>query len=258
MGEAVLSKTKTSGSLLAEVKRRLLRKGWSEDPVAYGIHTLTNGSIAGATQTIAIWSMSDPGKTPATRDVVQVEISVRLNDLEDFIADRLGPGYANEMGKTVSVFLHRLIPDGKTYGQGFPLDGAVSPSNASCDRLVDFIEHYGLPFASKAMSGALFAHMPDGFEMLVDPLKWEVRRILVELANDSSLSPESALEGADDRLTKELKKKFTRMASVNRNVDVEREIDTRTLAYRQFVQLLLDDPQFLASARSRILERRSP
>jgi hypothetical protein len=106
-------------------------------------------------------------------------------------------------------------------------------------------------------TGEIFSEVPEDIEKLVDPLKWEIRRVLVELANDPSLAPEASLQAASIRLGRELERKFTRIASVNRNIDVQAEISRRIEAFHQFAQSTSSDQQFVAEARSRIRNRLS-
>jgi hypothetical protein len=106
-----------SSTLFGEVSRQLSDIGWRLDSDAQGIHRHVNDSVPGALQTVAIWSMKDGEAGRRTTDTIQVEVLVRLHRLEEFVTSRLGPLCTNEMGKTVSMFLHRLIPDGRRFAQ---------------------------------------------------------------------------------------------------------------------------------------------
>lgn len=219
------------------------------DSDAQGIRKHVNDSVPGARQTVAIWSMQESDATTKTSDKIQVEILVRLHELEEFIAERLGGLYANEMGMTISMFLHRLIPEGRQFAQGFVLEGQPSNGNASCARIVELLSLHGFPFASNvAMGDRLLSNQPLD-PKLVDPMKWEVRRVLFAVANRPDADPSMLLRDATVRLESGLKEKFKSIARFSRSLDVESEVKARLHAFSQFAERVEGDAEFLEDAR---------
>ena len=244
-----------SSTLLGEVSRQLAARGWCLDSDAQGIHRHVNDSVPGALQTVAIWSLKDGEAQRQTTDTIQVEVLVRLHGLEEFITSYLGPLYVNEMGKTVSVFLHRLIPEGRRFAQGFPLEGHPSSGNASCAQVIDSLSTYGFPFALEVATGARLLSEEPFDPKLVDPMKWEVRRVLFTVANQPGADPAALLRAAIVRIESGLKAKFDSLARFSRSVDPDSEIKIRLDAFARFAERLEREEGFLVEVRRRIAQR---
>lgn len=244
-----------SSTLLGEVSRQLAARGWRLDSDAQGIHRHVNEIVPGAPQTVAIWSLKDGEAARQATDTIQVEVLVRLQALEEFITSRLGPLYANEMGKTVSMFLHRLIPEGRRFAQGFLLEGQPSSGNVSCAQMIELLSAYGFPFALEVATGTRLLSDEPLDPKLVDPMKWEVRRVLFALAHQPHAEPAALLRATAVRVESALKAKFDSLARFSRGVDPESEIKMRLDAFARFAERVEREEGFVAEARRRIVQR---
>jgi len=167
-----------SPTIFAEISQQLIALGWNADSQSHGIHTYVNESVPGARQEIAIWSMLDADDACPSTDTIQIEVSVRLNKLEKFIENNLGQPYVNEMGKTRSVFLHRLVTNGTRFNQGFKVEKQYPHGNTSIAFVIELLVKYGFPFTRDVATGAIFLNEKIVDSRLLDPMKWEVRKTL--------------------------------------------------------------------------------
>ena len=239
-------------TLLDEVSRLLAAWEWRLESDAQGIRRHVNDGVASALQTVAVWSMKGSVEGRQTTDTIQVEVLVRIHGLEEFITSHLGSLYANEMGKTVSVFLHRLIPEGRRFAQGFLLEGHPSSSNASCAQVIELLSEYGFPFALEVATGNRLLDDKPLDPRLVDPMKWEVRRVLFALAYQLDAEPAALLRAAAVRMESGLKAKFDALAQFSRSVDSASEIKMRLDAFIRFAERVEHEKGFVAEVRRRI------
>lgn len=185
----------------------------------YGIVELIHTNHE-ALVSMSIWSMLDRKPDwPADSDKLQIELVCTLPWLEQRVAQTLGDTFLNEMGKTVSVHLHRLIPDGRKYGLGFPVSQTPTTEELSIPQLSSLAATFGLPFLQRVVSRECFNEACFLPPTLMDPVNWAVRRALAVSASDHGMSAASRLAQLAPQVERDLDSKFSAIASVSRTVD---------------------------------------
>jgi hypothetical protein len=223
---------------LVMLKDLIVAQGWIVQSLQGGIYSISNELTPGVAQIVSLWSTKSGAVDSSGADVVQIELRVRLHYLERFIEEHLGSGYANEFGKTVGIFLHRLIADGKKYSQGFELNSQARGGDRSCGGVFKLIEAHGFPFMCRVASGRTLLDGSGITPILVDPLNWEVRRLIAELTSDSTVSLPDAANKARSRLKIGLEEKFSKMAKINSGINVMKEVAAREEKFTYCIQVL--------------------
>jgi hypothetical protein len=169
---------------------------------------------------MSMWSMLDRQPNwPVESDKLQIELVCTLPWLEQRVAQTLGDTFLNEMGKTVSVFLHRLIPKGRQYGSGFPVSQTSTMEDLSIPQLSSLVATFGLPFFQRVVSKECFSEASFLPPTLIDPVNWAVRRALAESASNQEVSAASMLAELAPQVERDLDSKYSAIASVSRRVD---------------------------------------
>jgi hypothetical protein len=178
-----------------------------------------------AHSSVCIWSIRDGAPDwPNEPDTLQIELVSRLPWLEERLSREFGDTFANEMGKTISVFLHRLVPDGRKYGSGFPVVSVAQSRHLSVQELAELVLARGMPFLRRVASeeGLLDADfLPP---TLLDPVNWAVRRAIVLTAGGHETSCSSALATLAPKVERDLKAKYTAIAAVSKAIDPEERV----------------------------------
>lgn len=150
-----------------------------------GIVGITLPSHRAVVVRLSLWSLLDE---LSENDLIQIEVNFVLPKLEAILEHSLGQMYASQNHASLSVFLHRLFPDGRRYATGFP---ASATELGSASVVVAAVRQHVLPFAKRLSNRQTYFE-----ELPLDPktydcFAWAVRRLLVRVAlNAGVLSTE--------------------------------------------------------------------
>lgn len=207
----------------------------------YGIVDVTDVQPQ-SLSTVKLWSLSDgPVDWPNEADKLQVELVVTLPWLEERLVKLLGSAFANEMGKTVSVFLHRLVPNGLTYAAGFPISHNSGQGKLSVRQLAQLIAAHGVPFFSSVTSGDAFDDGAFLSPKLLDPVNWTVRRAIALEWLGRHPSARAALVELAPKVESDLQEKYTAIAAISRSSDPAERVRSELARFHSAIEALRGD-----------------
>jgi hypothetical protein len=115
--------------------------------------------------------------------------------------------------------------------------------------VIDLLSTHGFPFALEVATGARLISDEPLDPKLVDPMKWEVRRVLFALAAQPGVDSTALLRAAAVRLESGLKAKFESLARVSRGVDPKSETEMKLDAFARFAERVEREVGFLTDVR---------
>lgn len=191
---------------------------------------------------IKLWSLLDrlpdwPGKP----DRLQVEVVATVPWLEQRLTEAFGDTFSNEMGKTVGVFLNRLLPDGRAYAGGFPISRAGGLDTLSVEQLAALISTHGARFLRQVSSGSAFDDANFLSPKLLDPVNWTVRRAIALETLGRLSSARAMLSELAPRVEHDLKVKYSEIAAVSRTLDPTEQVRTHLARFNIAIDALRGD-----------------